>query len=112
MTRAPRLTAHLIAFASTAASMSPSAVATLATSSRAGNAMPATPSALSTSAAMRPATNVPWPSGSSADPPTKLLAATMLFVRSGWPRSMPVSMTATVTGSSSGRSAQKSNART
>ena len=74
--------------------------------------MPATPSALSTSAAMRPATNVPWPIASSAEPPTKLFAVMTLFVRSGCPRSMPVSMTPTVTGSSSGSSAQKSNART
>ena len=54
----------------------PSSSTTFATSSSADGAIPAMPVALSTPAAIIPATKVPWPSVSTrAEPPTKLAAS-------------------------------------
>src|SRR6266540_4153999 len=75
--------------------------------------MPAIPSLLLIAAAIMPATNVPCPSSSvNGLPPTKLRASEILFLKSGWPPSMPESTIATLTGARSGSSPGKlSNAR-
>ena len=63
-------------------------------------------------AAIRPATNVPWPWVSTvADPLTKLFAATMRPRSSGWLPSTPESITATLTAASGGGSVHASNDR-
>ena len=61
ITRAPRATAQRIAFTSASIGMVRSFVTTLATSSSAAGDIPAIPIPLSDSAAIRPATKVPWP---------------------------------------------------
>ncbi len=99
---APRSTSQRIARASTAGSIVWSAPTTLATSSRAEKAMPAMPWSFPTAAAISPATNVPCPIWSSAEPPTKLRAAAILLASSGWPRSTPVSTIPTRTGGRAG----------
>ena len=66
------------------------------------------PVALSSSAAMIPATIVPCPRVSCAEPPTKLFASTTRRSRSGCPRSTPESITATRTGASGGSVCQAS----
>ena len=70
------------------------------------------PTSLSSCAAMIPATIVPWPRVSWAVPPTKLLRQRRpARARSGWPRSIPESITATRTGASGGGVSQASYAR-
>ena len=114
ITRAPFLTAHWIAFTSASTSIRSSPLTTLATSSSADGAIPAIPIALSTPAAISPATKVPCPSLSTrAEPPTKLSASTILPANSGCVASIPESITATRTAASGGEGAasQKSKAR-
>ena len=111
ITRAPLSAAQRIAFASSAGEIVPSDSTTFAISSCAGKAIPAIPSPLSVDAAMIPATKVPWPCRSVTSPPTKLCASAMRPANSGWPASIPESITATRTGpSAGGSSGQKSNA--
>jgi hypothetical protein len=100
ITRAPWPTAQRIAAVSASSGISRSERTTFAITSFAGNAMPAIPSPLFVAAAISPATKVPCPCSSvSALPPTKLLAATTCPTRSGWPPSIPESITATRTPS-------------
>ena len=76
--------------------------------------MPEIPSALLVSAAMIPATKVPWPCWSFFhEPPTKLLPVSILGLRSGCVPSMPESITATRTRGlkGAGNVGQVSNAR-
>jgi hypothetical protein len=107
ITCAPRCTAQRIAFASASMSIVPFALTTFATSSSTAGAMPAMPCSLFTVAAITPATNVPWPCVScSAVVPTKLFQSAIRPWNSGWPPSMPESITATSTRGSTGRSGQ------
>ena len=73
-TRAPLSTAQWIARDSACTEIVPFGETTLATTSSAAGARPAMPTALSSCAAMMPATIVPWPRVSWAVPPTKLFA--------------------------------------
>ena len=82
-TRAPLSTAQRIARDSAWTEIVPPGATTLATRSSADGARPAMPVALSSSAAMIPATIVPCPRVSWAVPPTKLLARAMRPSRSG-----------------------------
>ena len=61
ITRAPLSTAHRIAFASASTAIVPLGETTFATTSSAAGERPAMPVELSSSAAMTPATIVPWP---------------------------------------------------
>ncbi len=111
ITRAPLRTAQRIAFASASMSIVPSAATTLATRSSTAGAMPAMPSSLFTVAAITPETNVPWPWVScSAEVPTKLFQSAIRPWNSGWPPSIPESITATSTRGRTGRSGQYSKA--
>ena len=76
-------------------------VATFTLNSEARYPAPAMPIPLSATAAMTPATAVPWPTWSVVEA-LELGArlARTLAARSGWERSMPVSTTATVTAGS------------
>ncbi len=112
ITRAPWSTAQWIAADSASSEIVPSASTTFAIRSCAGKAIPAMPTPLSIEAAISPATKVPWPCSSvSALPPTKLFASAIRPANSGWPPSIPESITATRTAGSSGGSSQVSNAR-
>ena len=76
--------------------------------------IPEMPSALPVSAAMIPATKVPWPWMSFLhEPPTKLFPDSMRGMRSGCVASIPESITATRTRglNGPGRTGQESNAR-
>ena len=76
MTRAPFATAQRIAFASASTGIDRCGPTTFAISSSAGGARPAIPTPSFVWAAIRPATNVPWPCVSTvAGPATKLFAA-------------------------------------
>ncbi len=98
MTRAPLSTAQRIAAASATSGMVPSAVTTFAMRSCAVYAMPTMP-VVPRSAAISPATKVPWPSVSrQALPPTKLFSAASRPLKSGSAQSRPESTTATFTG--------------
>ena len=101
-TRAPLSTAQWIARASAWTEIVPLGATTFATTSSAPGARPAMPTSLSSWAAMIPATIVPCPRVSWAVPPTKLLAIATCRARSGCPRSIPESITATRTGASGG----------
>ena len=110
-TRAPRSTAQRIACASASSEIERSGRTTFATSSSAGNAIPAIPWLLFSAAAISPATKVPCPTRSVVPlPPTKLRAPTILPANSGWVPSIPESMIPTRTGDSSGGSGQRSKA--
>ncbi len=98
-TLAPWSTTHLMP-AITSASSAVDPLKTLATTSWASGATPATPRLLSLMAAAMPATWVPWPKSSWADPvhlrafPSvlrQLVDSTMWPARSSWVRSTPVS---------------------
>ena len=68
------------------------------------NAMPGDPLAVAGSAAISPATNVPWPSRvAHRASRRRSFAAAIRPANSGWPQSMPESITATLTGASSRR---------
>ena len=112
ITRAPLSTAHLIAFTSASTSIRSLSSTTFAIRSSAEEAEPAIPTELLTPAAIRPATNVPWPSSSTrAEPPTNVFASAILPAKSGWSPSIPESITATRTAASGVGVSQKSNVR-
>ena len=112
MTRAPFATAQRIAFASASTGIDRCGPTTFAIRSSAGGARPAMPTPSFVSAAISPATNVPWPWVSTvAGPATKLLAAAIRPRSSGCVPSMPESITATRTAASGGGSVQASKDR-
>ena len=110
ITRAPRRTDQRIACASAFGCTDQSGLTTFAISSFAEGASPAIPRLLSIVAAISPATKVPCPCVSLTEPPTKLFVAAIRPASSGCERSMPVSITATRTGASSGSTLNASNA--
>ena len=112
MTRAPLATAQRIALASASTGIDRCGPTTFATSSSAAGASPAMPTPSFVCAAIRPATNVPWPWVSTvAGPATKLFEAAIRPRSSGWVPSIPESITATLTAASGGSSIHASNDR-
>ena len=112
ITRAPFATAQRIALASASTGIERCGPTTFAIRSCAGGARPAMPMPSFVLAAIRPATNVPWPCVSTvADPLTKLFAAAIRPRSSGCVPSTPESITATRTAASGGGSVHASNDR-
>lgn len=71
----------------------PAAFSTFTAHTRAPGATPTTPMSLSRAAAV-PATCEPWPLSSSAGAPGETQLVPLRAFRSGWSRSIPVSITA------------------